>query len=340
MGLFDKKYCDICGEKIGLLGNRKLEDGNLCKDCAKKLSPWFCERRNSTVEEIRNQLEYREQNKEAVMAFRPTREMGLDWYHIYVDEQKGQFTVARRFDRGDNPDIIHLSQIVSCYIDIDEDQTEEYRKDSEGNRVSYNPPRFRYTYDYFVIIGVNSPYFDELKLKINSSSINGENRRECMEAENAARQILGYISQTTGVPISGGMGMNNGMGMPNMNGAMGMNGMYNGMGMNNMNNGMSMNGMNGMAGGMGMNNMNNGMNMNGINGMAGGMGMNNMNNGMNMNGMAGGMNMNAMNNTNAGTGMTGMNQGVMQREGGQWTCPSCGMVNTGKFCEGCGGPRQ
>ena len=27
MGLFDKKICDICGEKIGLLGNRKLDDG-------------------------------------------------------------------------------------------------------------------------------------------------------------------------------------------------------------------------------------------------------------------------------------------------------------------------
>lgn len=26
MGLFDKKFCDICGEKIGLLGNRKLAD--------------------------------------------------------------------------------------------------------------------------------------------------------------------------------------------------------------------------------------------------------------------------------------------------------------------------
>ena len=39
MGLFDKKYCDVCGEKIGLLGNRKLEDGNLCKNCARKLSP-------------------------------------------------------------------------------------------------------------------------------------------------------------------------------------------------------------------------------------------------------------------------------------------------------------
>ena len=31
MGLFDKKNCDICGDKIGLLGNRKLDDGNLCK---------------------------------------------------------------------------------------------------------------------------------------------------------------------------------------------------------------------------------------------------------------------------------------------------------------------
>ena len=36
MGLFDKKICDICGEKIGLLGNRKLDDGNLCKDCDEK----------------------------------------------------------------------------------------------------------------------------------------------------------------------------------------------------------------------------------------------------------------------------------------------------------------
>lgn len=27
MGFFDKKYCDFCGAKIGLLGNRKLEDG-------------------------------------------------------------------------------------------------------------------------------------------------------------------------------------------------------------------------------------------------------------------------------------------------------------------------
>ena len=53
MGFFDKKYCDVCGNKIGLLGNRKLEDGNLCKDCAAKLSPFFSDRRHSTLEEIK-----------------------------------------------------------------------------------------------------------------------------------------------------------------------------------------------------------------------------------------------------------------------------------------------
>ena len=73
MGLFDKKYCDICGEKIGLLGNRKLEDGNLCKDCAKKLSSWFSDRRRSTVEDIKGQLAYREENREKAAQFRTTR---------------------------------------------------------------------------------------------------------------------------------------------------------------------------------------------------------------------------------------------------------------------------
>ena len=55
--LFAKKICDICGGEIGLLGNKKLEDGNCCKNCAKKLSPWFDERRHSTIEQIKAQLE-------------------------------------------------------------------------------------------------------------------------------------------------------------------------------------------------------------------------------------------------------------------------------------------
>ncbi len=73
MGLFDKKYCDVCGERFRLLGNRKLEDGNLCKECARKLSPWFSDRRSSTVEEIKQQLAYREENRKKAAQFHTTR---------------------------------------------------------------------------------------------------------------------------------------------------------------------------------------------------------------------------------------------------------------------------
>lgn len=97
MGLFDKKYCDICGEKIGLLGNRKLENGNLCKNCAKKLSPWFSDRRNSTVEEIRAQLTYREENQEKVAAFHTTRTLGTNT-KVLLDEDAGKFMVTIKTD--------------------------------------------------------------------------------------------------------------------------------------------------------------------------------------------------------------------------------------------------
>ena len=171
MGLFDKKFCDICGEKIGLLGNRKLEDGNLCKDCAAKLSPWFSDRRSSTVQDIRNQLEYREQNRERVAAFNTTRTIG-DYYMVMLDEDKKQFCVAQARDiRTGNPDILDFSQVTGCDLDIDETKHEVYAKDADGKNVSYNPPRYDYSYDFYVQLRVNHPWFDEMRFKLNSSSV-------------------------------------------------------------------------------------------------------------------------------------------------------------------------
>jgi predicted amidophosphoribosyltransferase len=95
MGLFDKKFCSVCGAKIGLFGNRKLEDGNLCKDCASKLSPWMTDRRQSTVEEIKQHLAYREQNKAAVAAFHATKTFGNNT-KVIIDEDAGNFWSLRR----------------------------------------------------------------------------------------------------------------------------------------------------------------------------------------------------------------------------------------------------
>ena len=171
MGLFDKKYCDICGEKIGLLGNRKLEDGNLCKDCAKKLSPWFSDRRRSTVEDIKGQLAYREENREKVAQFRTTRSFGEDW-KVLLDEDDRWFTVTRARDLAEaNPDILDFDAITGCRMDIDESRTELTREYADGKDVSYVPPRYEYSYDFFLVISVRHPYFDEMRFSLNSSSV-------------------------------------------------------------------------------------------------------------------------------------------------------------------------
>ncbi len=171
MGLFDKKYCDICGEKIGLLGNRKLENGNLCKNCAQKLSPWFSDRRNSTVEEIKEQLAYREANKERVTVFHMTRTLGTDT-KVLLDEDAGTFMVTRARNLVEaNPDVLDFADVTGCNLDIDESRSEIKREDKDGKKVSYNPPRYEYSYDFYITIFVNNPYFDEMRFKINSSSV-------------------------------------------------------------------------------------------------------------------------------------------------------------------------
>jgi len=171
MGLFDKKFCSICGDKIGLLGNRKLTDGNLCKNCAAKLSPWFSERRNSSTQEIREQLEYREANRGAVASFHVTKSLG-DGMRLLLDEDRQQFVVTRARDLVEaNPDVLSFSQVTGVEIDIDEDRSEVKTKDREGKPVSYNPPRYVFSYDFDVIISVNHPYFNEIRYQLNPSGI-------------------------------------------------------------------------------------------------------------------------------------------------------------------------
>ena len=171
MGLFDKKYCDICGEKIGLLGNRKLENGNLCKNCAQKLSPWFSDRRNSTVEEIKAQLDYREENQKKVAAFHTTRTLSADT-KVLLDEDAGKFMVTRARNLVEaNPDVLDFADVTGCNLDIDESRTELKREDKEGREISYNPPRYEYSYDFYITIFVNNDYFDEIRFKINSDSV-------------------------------------------------------------------------------------------------------------------------------------------------------------------------
>ena len=175
-GLIKDKTCDICGGTIGLLGNRKLEDGNCCKECAKKLSPWFDERRHSTVEQIKEQLDYRARNLEEVKNFHITRTIACDRWKVLLDENAKKFILTRdpRKIEEENPDIIAFSDITGCRVDVDEDRDEikrEVRQGDETKWVSYNPPRYEYKYNFRYFINVNNPYFDDMKFELNNSSV-------------------------------------------------------------------------------------------------------------------------------------------------------------------------
>ena len=218
MGLFDKKFCDICGEKIGMLGNRKLSDGNMCKDCAKLLSPFCDDRRSSSLADIKAQLQYREENKAVLRAFSPMITIDGDYKNIYVDTAKGNFVVSSNkpgsWDN-ENPDVIPISAITSLTLDVKEDRDEIYYKDAQGNNQSYVPPRYEYEYDFTLKFLVNTPWFDDFDVKLNNFSVKNMGSPEYNRYQQLAQQAMNALGVGT-MPMNGGMGMNMGYGQPAM----------------------------------------------------------------------------------------------------------------------------
>ena len=221
MGLFDKKFCDICGDKISLLGNRKLEDGNMCKNCAHKMSPFMTDRRSTTIAEMKEHFAYREANKDKLRAFRPVQTFGEN-EKVYVDTAAGTFVVSSRSPGNwadENPDVIPLSEVTQCTLDIDEDQEEIFKQDAEGNDVSYNPKRYKYTYDFYVKILVSNRWFDEIRFKLNSREVENMNSANYHNYERMGHEIRaaltgapmpqagytqqGYVQQPQGYPQQG-----------------------------------------------------------------------------------------------------------------------------------------
>ena len=177
MGLFDafkKKDCEICGKEVGMLGYKKLEDGEICKDCVKLLSPWFDDRRHSTVAQIKAQIAYREENRAALKAFRPAIAYG-ERYTLRAELVNGVPTrfVIERSDNymEENADIVNFKDVTSFNIDVQEHDRELKYRNSKGEEVSYNPPRYEYSYDFYAEITVNHPYFNDMHFQLNRNSI-------------------------------------------------------------------------------------------------------------------------------------------------------------------------
>ncbi|MBO4387028.1 MAG: hypothetical protein J5817_08465 [Treponema sp.] len=104
-------------------------------------------------------------------SFNATRTLGNET-RLLIDEGARKFMVTRAKDlQSANPDVLDFSQAVGCDLEIQEDKTELKQEDSNGNSVSYNPPRYEYSYSFGVKIRVSSPYFDEMSFDLSDGYI-------------------------------------------------------------------------------------------------------------------------------------------------------------------------
>ena len=173
--LFEKKVCDLCGGEIGLLGNRKLEDGNCCKECAGKLSPWFDERRHSTVEQIQRQITAREENRSRLQNWNHDMVFG-EYQKLYVNfagRIPETFVISSASNyREANADIIDFSNLSSCDADIRESRRELKQKNAQGEEISFNPPRYEYSYEFYVkLMIMGCEYIDDMRFRLNRNTL-------------------------------------------------------------------------------------------------------------------------------------------------------------------------
>ena len=174
--IFEPRYCNICGKELSLMNaKQKLRDGLCCKNCAKKLSPFFHKPEYATVEEIKYQIACREKNNEKVQHFNATRVIGVDT-KVIIDEDKGQFVISNtKFFKGENPDVIDFADVINCFVDTTEKRTEIKYLDSLDNVKSFVPPCYAYSYDFYVAIDTKIPYLETIEFKLNAQPIdNGE----------------------------------------------------------------------------------------------------------------------------------------------------------------------
>ncbi|MGN1126261.1 MAG: DUF4428 domain-containing protein [Ruminococcus sp.] len=129
MGLFDKKFCDICGDKVNMLTQQKLSDGYLCSDCKHKLGSFTSGWKQRTVEDVKRHLEEREKNKQKYQLFNCSATAGDRDSSIQVDFNNRWFIFAinNRDYKGGNPQIFEFSQLQDFWME------QEYRTLSDSD---------------------------------------------------------------------------------------------------------------------------------------------------------------------------------------------------------------
>ena len=209
MGLFGKKNCCICDEKIGLLGGMKLKDGDLCKECKKKLSPFFDDGKESTVEDIKKQIQAREENYKQLDNLEINKIYG-EFGVILIDETNKKFVALKDTSeslfgsqkvvkgiedvKDKNPDIIDFKDIEDVEVKIIQTNREE-KQTVNGEQVSYDPKHYTYMIGFDIIIKLNHPYIKLIRISIKSGTVQIYNEGRRLQDD----YIAGFVKDKLGL---------------------------------------------------------------------------------------------------------------------------------------------
>jgi len=186
MGLFKKENCCLCGGKTGML-DKKCLSGKVCKECVKKMSPWFDDYKNS----IAGALDAQRMGREIDAGLIQTKiynfskifgEFGVilidekeKKFIAFPDTSKGLFGNQRKVTSIDDvidlgPDIIRFDQVEDFEIDITE-TTREEKQTVNGQQVSYNPPHILYMETFTLRMKINHPYVKSIYIQLNDGAV-------------------------------------------------------------------------------------------------------------------------------------------------------------------------
>lgn len=194
MGWFSAKYCSICSDKIGMLGNRKLDDGNLCKNCATRLSPWMSDRRSQSVADIVAHFADRDANVQRVSQMRVTRTIGVRT-KVHLDENARRFVVSSdpRW-RENNADVFDFASVVGCDREVEEVRDEIRYEGTDGFQKSYDPPRYDIDYEFYVTIHLDDRWIKSIRFRVNER-VEEQGSVAYLEAQRQSQEIVDALLQ-------------------------------------------------------------------------------------------------------------------------------------------------
>lgn len=201
-----KDTCAICGtEKNALTGGmKKLSDGKLCKECRKKLSPFYSLSESVSTGEIKAHLAYREKNREAVADFTPSVRVSGHKNVFFADEAAQKFLLSPNDNyKALNADVFSISDVLSVEPIIRRSPQANVLYDANHQQVTpagNEPYQNTFTYDLSVSITLNLPWLNSIEYFL-ARDLREQYYGRCSMYVEALSKISSVLSKGEVVPV-------------------------------------------------------------------------------------------------------------------------------------------